>query len=215
MSTELNDLEQSERAKQWLKDNSRAIAFGLGMGVLALVGWRWYEEREIAQRADAASRFQAISQSITDKKLDQAQTQLNSFAEELPKAGYLPLAKLAVAGMAVQNLKLDDAEKLLRDAMNSSSGETQSVARVRLARLLVGRGKHDEALTLVAAEKDAKFEGLMLEVKGDALVAQKKSSEARVAYQQSLDKLEANSGNRTGVEMKLADLAVATEPQKS
>ena len=70
---------------------------------------------------------------------------------------------------------------------------------LRLARLLIDAGKHDEALKLLDAADDASS----LEVRGDALLATGKAKEAQEAYTRALTTLDAVSPQRRLVELKL------------
>ena len=68
--------------------------------------------------------------------------------------------------------KFDDAIQLLRAVVDKSKDdELAQVARLRLARLLIQQGKHDEALQLLDVEKAGAFAAQAREIRGDALVA--------------------------------------------
>ena len=49
-----NEEEQWERVKRWLRENGLWLLAGVLLGVGALAGWRWWEQR-VEQRAQAAS----------------------------------------------------------------------------------------------------------------------------------------------------------------
>jgi hypothetical protein len=77
------------------------------------------------------------------------------------------------------------------------------LARVRLAGILLDEKAYDEGLKLLSVTDAGVFEGLFADRRGDLLVAQGKVSEARAAYQLSLQKLETNSALRPIVQLKL------------
>jgi predicted negative regulator of RcsB-dependent stress response len=72
-----------------------------------------------------------------------------------------------------------------------------------LAGILLDEKAYDEGLKLLSVTDAGVFEGLFADRRGDLLVAQGKVSEARAAYQLSLQKLEANSALRPIVQLKL------------
>ena len=81
-----------------------------------------------------------------------------------------------------------------------------AAARLRLAGVLLDQKKYDEALKLLEAAHPEAFNGLFADLKGDVLVAQGKTAEARAAYQQALDKLPAEGTYRAIVQVKLDGL---------
>ena len=72
--------------------------------------------------------------------------------------------------------------------------------------MLLDEKKYDEALKLLDAKHPDSFAGLYADLRGDALLAQGKSAEAKAAYKQALEKLPAQSSYRLLVQLKLDGL---------
>ena len=89
--------------------------------------------------------------------------------------------------------------------------ELKHVARVRLAGLLLDEKLYDEGLKLLEATRPPHFEALYADRRGDLLLAQGKTPEARTAWQDALGKAEAKTAMRSSLELKL-ELAGAATP---
>ena len=86
---------------------------------------------------------------------------------------------------------------------NSRLSQFQSIARLRLAAVLLDAKKYDEALKLLDDNKDDAFLALTADRRGDIFAAQNKSAEARAAYKLALEKLPATSPLRQVTQIKL------------
>ena len=85
--------------------------------------------------------------------------------------------------------------------------EVKTLAMLRRARLLVATGKAEAALELAKKIDGEGFKPLAAEVRGDALLALKRNSEAIGAYDEALVGLDSGAARRSIVEMKRDDLA--------
>jgi predicted negative regulator of RcsB-dependent stress response len=52
-----SEQEQWERVKLWLRENGLWLLAGVVIGVLGLVGWRWWEQRIETQALAASSKY--------------------------------------------------------------------------------------------------------------------------------------------------------------
>ena len=77
-----------------------------------------------------------------------------------------------------------------------------------MARVQIALEKYDAALATLASITESAYEARVAEIKGDALLAQGKNTEARQAYQTAADK-GGLDGNAI-LKMKLQDLALST-----
>jgi len=206
----LDEHEQSEQVRKWLKANGSAILFGIVLGFGALMGWRWWETNQVTRQAQAASQYVEMKKSVDAKNLEQLKAQTDALLEGYGKSGYSALAQLRLAQLALEkNDKAQALKSLKWVESNGATDELKNIARLRLARLHNGEGKFDDAIAVLSKIKDDAFVGTAAEVRGDSLRALNKSSDARAAYQQALDKMEAGAGNRQFIEMKLASVGDA------
>jgi len=194
----LDEHEQSERVRTWLRKNGAGIIGGVVLGIGAIAGWQWWQKEQVGKLADANVRYEAVSRSLQSKNLDEA-------AKEVAALGggkasiYSDLASLELAKAQVEAGKYDDAIKTLRAL--KTEGEFKALIDQRIARLLIETGKPADAVTLLGAADDSAG----LEIRADALMAQNKRDEARELYTQALAKLDVAAPQRRLLETKLMD----------
>ncbi|MCG8276956.1 tetratricopeptide repeat protein [Stenotrophomonas sp. NLF4-10] len=195
----LDEHEQSERVRTWLRQNGAGILGGVVLALALIGGWQWWQKQQLGKLAEANSRYEAVSRSLQSKDLDEAAREVAAL--EGGKAGiYADLAALELAKAQVEAGKYDDAIKTLRGL--KVEGEFKTLIDQRIARLLVETGKPEEALSLLGDTEDSAG----LEIRGDALVAQDKREQARDLYKQSLGKLDVAAPQRRLLEIKLMDV---------
>ncbi|SBV36244.1 conserved hypothetical protein [uncultured Stenotrophomonas sp.] len=195
----LDEHEQSERVRTWLRQNGAGILGGIVLALALIGGWQWWQKQQLGKLAEANSRYEAVSRSLQSKDLDEAAKEVAAL--EGGKAGiYADLAALELAKAQVEAGKHADAIKTLRGL--KVEGEFKTLIDQRIARLLVETGKPDEALSLLGDAGDSAG----LEIRGDALVAQDKREQARDLYKQSLGKLDVAAPQRRLLEIKLMDV---------
>lgn len=194
----LDEHEQSERVRTWLRKNGAGIIGGVVLGLGAIAGWQWWQKQQANELADANVRYEAVTRSLQSKNLDEAVKEVAAL--EGGKAGiYADLASLELAKAQVEAGKNDDAIKTLRAL--KAEGEFKALIDQRVARLLIETGKADEALKLLGSAEDSAG----LEIRGDALIAQNKRDEARDLYSKALAKLDVAAPQRRLLETKLMD----------
>src|SRR5690606_27946580 len=119
--------------------------------------------------------------------------------------------RMLMAKKHVDDGKFDEAVPLLQSVVNESEDEELAwVARLRVARLLIQQGKHDEALKLLDPDEAGAFAAQVREIRGDAQVAKGDTDAARAEYAAALaDNIDGSAGrmvDRTLLEMKLQDV---------
>ena len=104
---------------------------------------------------------------------------------------------------AKPSLSAAELKTIVDKPANPTLGE---VARQRLAQVLAAQGKVDDALKLLEGDSDKAFLASREELKGDLLVQQGRTDDARAAYEKAKAALsdEAAVG---GLQIKLDDLA--------
>jgi len=195
----LDEHEQSERVRTWLRQNGVGILGGVVLALALIGGWKWWQNEQVRQLAEANSRYDAASRSLQSKNLDEAAKEVAAL--EGGKAGiYADLAALELAKAQVEAGKNEDAVKTLRRL--KVEGEFKALIDQRIARLLIETGKPEEALALLGDAQDSAG----LEIKGDALVVQGKRDQARDFYTKSLAKLDVAAPQHRLLEIKLMDV---------
>lgn len=194
----LDEHEQSERVRTWLRKNGAGLIGGIALGIGAIIGWQWWTKQHSNDLALANSHYDAVLKSIQAKQLDKASKDMAAL-QQGPANIYAELAALRLAKAQADDDKYDQALATLRGL--KAEGELKLLIDQRVARLLIQTGKSDEALKLLAAADDNQS----LEIRGDALIAQGKRDAAREAYAKSLTTLDVAAPQRRLLETKLMD----------
>lgn len=199
----LDEHEQSERVRTWLRQNAAGLIGGVALGLGAIYGWFWWQDQATAKRIKASDDYQVVLEQIRASNLKEAQAK----AGALKETSFAVLAALDLAKAQVDSGQRDAAITTLR-GINTQDTVIAPVVSQRLARLLLDAGKNEEALKLVANPDDA----VSHEVRGDALFALGRKDQARDAYNKALTLLDVAAPQRRLVELKLTQ-AGGTPPK--
>lgn len=192
----LDEHEQGERVRGWLRQNGGGMIGGVVLGLALIGGWQWWQKRQDGQRAQAGEAYQALLVALDGKDLAKPANQVAA----LKGTSYGALAALQLARAQADAGQRDQAIATLRAARAGAAG-FEDVIDQRLARLLIDAGKPKEALPLLSAAGDAGS----LEVRGDAELAAGQRDAARASYQKALTSADEGSPQRRLLELKLSD----------
>jgi Uncharacterized protein conserved in bacteria len=192
----LDEHEQGEKVRKWLRDNSLGLVGGVALGIAIIGGWKWWQDHLYRQKLQAADAYQAFLDSIEAGDIGKAA----AAAAGLADGAYAGLAALALAKAQLDAGKRDEAIATLQGAPGDDP-VLAPVIRQRLARLLVDAGRGGEALALLDGVDDA----LSHEARGDALFALGRADEARGEYEATLRQLDVAAPHRRLLELKLAE----------
>src|SRR4249919_468976 len=193
----LDEHEQSERVRGWLRQNGAGLFAGVVLGLAVIAGWQWWQARQLGAQAQAGLQYAAVVASLKDNKLGQAKAQSSALAAS--GTDYAALAAMQVARAQVDGEDRDGAIATLRGVQTKNPAIT-AVVNARLARLLLDAGKPKDALALLGDKPDG---AAAIEARGDALFALGRTEEARTAYTQAMSKLDVATPQRRLVELKL------------
>ena len=205
----LDEHEQSERVRGWLRKNGVSILAGVAIAIGGIWGWKEWQTRHSNSLAGANVQYQVVLKSLEDKDLEQAAKGVKEL--ESGKANiYADLAALQLAKAQVDAGKNEDALATLRAI--KADPEFKPVIEQRVARLLVATGKTDDAIKQLGTATDS----TSLEIHGDALMAQGKRDAAREQYEKALKTLDVAAPQRRLLETKLTDAGgTVTDPAES
>ncbi|MEK0266203.1 tetratricopeptide repeat protein [Stenotrophomonas rhizophila] len=205
----LDEHEQSERVRGWLRKNGVSILAGVAIAIGGIWGWKEWQTRHSNSLAGANVQYQVVLKSLEDKDLEQAAKGVKEL--ESGKANiYADLAALQLAKAQVDAGKNDDALATLRAI--KADPEFKPVIEQRVARLLVATGKTEDAIKQLGTATDS----TSLEIHGDALMAQGKRDAAREQYEKALKTLDVAAPQRRLLETKLTDAGgTVTDPTES
>ena len=196
--------QQIEAIKRFWKENGVALVVGTLLGFAGLLGWRYYNDSQIAAKEQASSAYEVATKELV--KGETGFSQAKTFVDEHSDTGYAMLMALEMAQQAIERKDLTEAAKQLEFVANNASlSAIQSVAQLRLARIQIEQGQLELALASADKVTDLAFKGQSQEIKGDVYLAQQLFDKARAAYSAAL---ETNSRDQV-LKMKLDNLAVA------
>lgn len=198
----LDEHEQGERVRNWLKQNSFGLIGGLALGLALIWGGRWWMQEAQEKRLALGETYTTMVARLDAGDRAGAAEQ----AAALSGTAYAPLVALDLAKAQVEAGQRDEAVATLR-AAGSEEPALAAVIEHRLARLLIDAGKGDEALTLLADAQDP----AALEARGDARHAKGELDQARADYEQALRKLDPAAPQRRLLELKLAQTGGSPE----
>ncbi|MBI5782872.1 MAG: tetratricopeptide repeat protein [Gammaproteobacteria bacterium] len=205
--TAYEEQEDLDRLKAWWKNYGNSVVFGILLGAVMLVGFRYWSQHKEQQLHAAAGLYDRMFQEIHAKKFGDAGKTGESLINEYSPTPYAGMAGLMLARLDFEAGDVAKARERLQWVLeHAGDAAVKHVARLRLARIHTGSGDKEAALALLDVKDRAGFEAEYEELKGDILAAQGQRDAARSAYREALKHLPAGSPYAPVLNMKLDDL---------
>ena len=204
-SLDFEEQEKIDRLKAWWAANGNIILLSLAILVASVAGnrlWNHYKNQQAEQAAD----LYAVLQQQVDKSGDAAKIRDAALllTEGFASSGYASRAALISAQASFKAGDIPAARTMLQWVLDQSEEvELKDLTRLRLAGILLDEQHYEQALSLLNAQHGLSFVGLYADLRGDVLAASGKTTEARAAYQQALDRLSGQSSYQNIVQMKM------------
>jgi predicted negative regulator of RcsB-dependent stress response len=201
---DLQEQEQLAEFKAWWARYGNLLltaAILVFLTIAAYNGWRYYQR---SQALAAASVFDQLQSAAATN--DKAKTREISgvLLANYGSTSFAPMGALITAKVQFEGGDIPTAKAQLQWVIdNSRDEELKHIARVRLAGVLLDEKLYDEGLKVLNATRPPHFEAVYADRRGDLLMAQGKTAEARTAWQESLAKLDAKTTLRGSVQLKL------------
>ncbi len=207
---DLQEQEQLDELKAFWKQYGNLVTWLL---ILALGGfaawnaWNWWQRD---QGAKAGAMFEELDRAVVAGDAARAALVFGDLKERFARTAYAQQGGLAVAKLMFEKGQVETAKAALTwVANNANEDEYRTVARLRLAGVLIDAKQYDEAIKQLDDAKAPTFEALVADRRGDALLAQGKSDQARVAYHTAWAAMDEKLDYRRLIEAKLVSLASA------
>jgi predicted negative regulator of RcsB-dependent stress response len=209
------DLEEQEQLDQlkhfWAKYGnliSWVLIVVLG-GFAAYNGWNWWQR---SQGAKAAVLYEEIDRAVQAKDLARVERVLGDLRSDFGGTTFAAQAGLLAGKAQFEAGQLDAARSALQAVLkDGKDAGLQAVARLRLASVELQAEKPEAALEVLQASVPPAFEPLLADRRGDVLLAQGKTEEAKAQYQAAWKGLDPRHELRRLVQVKLASLGVAVD----
>jgi predicted negative regulator of RcsB-dependent stress response len=214
---DLQEQEQLEDLKHFWKQYGNLITWTLVIALGAFAAWQGWNRWQASQAEKASAMYDELERVAEAGDAARAAQVFGELKDRYPRTVFAEQGGLLAAKVQFDKGQADNARAALAwVADNAIEAEYKTVARLRLAGLLLDAKQYDEALKQLDAAKDDKaFEGLVADRRGDVLLAQGKKDDARAAYQSAYKALEPSVDYRRLVEAKLTALGAAPEPAAS
>jgi predicted negative regulator of RcsB-dependent stress response len=204
---DLQEQEQLDALKSFWKTYGNLITWALiaALAVYAgLNGWKWWQRD---QSAKAAAMFDQLELAAQGGDAQRAGQIFSDLKERYPRTVFTEQAGLVAAKVQFDRGQADAAKASLTwVADNAGEDEYKTVARLRLAGLLLQAKDYDGALKQLDGAKAPTFEALVADRRGDVLLAQGKTAEARSAYQAAWKAMDEKIEYRRLIDAKLTAL---------
>jgi predicted negative regulator of RcsB-dependent stress response len=204
MAYDIEEQESLSALKGWLEENANTLIVVIVVAVLAVAGswgWRWYVQKEASA---AAVLFDEYTQAVDGKDESKARDTAAALMRDHASSAFAAFAALAQARVNVGKGDTTAAKAQLHFVIDrSGSAELVTLARVRLAGVLLDEKAYDEGLAVLAPEAPAALAAEVSDRRGDLLLAQGKPAEARAAYAKALEEAGAQNPLRSLIQTKL------------
>lgn len=205
MAVELYDEhEQSERVRNWLRENGVSILMGVVLALAGIFGWRQWQDYQGGQAALANEYYAAIQRELEADDVEAAAEQFTAMREGVGEHAYLALAGMLLASSLAEAGEAERAAEIygaLLDAEKWAALEPLIRLRIALVETQLGRG--EAALNRLEGNAPVGYEGLWLETRGDILFDLNRFGAAAEAYAAAVEQLRGEGRSFRQAETKL------------
>ncbi|MEO7056729.1 MAG: tetratricopeptide repeat protein [Caldimonas sp.] len=212
MATQLDfeEQEQLDQLKAFWKQYGNLITWTLVLALAAYVGWNRWGAWQRDQGEKAASLYDEVDKAVQAGDAAVASRVFTDMKERYPRATFTQQAGLAAARIEVEKGQLEAARASLSwVADKAGDDDYRSIARLRLAGMLLDEKKYDEAIKQLDAIDGTAFAALAADRRGDVQMAQGKPEEAKASYQKAWAAMDPKVDYRRLIEAKLNVLGAA------
>jgi len=210
---DLQEQEQLDELKHFWKQYGNLITWTLIVALAAFAAWRGWGFWQERQAVQAGAMYDELERAAQAGEATRASQVFAELKDRYPRTAYAEQGGLVTAKVLADKGETDNATATLNwVADNALEAEYKTVARLRLAALLLDAKKYDDALKQLDAAKDDKaFEALVADRRGDVLMAQGKKDDARAAYQAAWKAMDTRIDYRRLIEAKLTALGASPD----
>ena len=202
--------QQVEALKRWWQENSTATLIGLGLGIVFIVGWNYWQDYRSSQAQQASALYAELMKAMEANKKDSVEKLAEQIQTKFTGSEYALYSGLMLAKVKIQKDDLAGAQQVLDKLATDSNKEISNIAKIRLVRILLAKKEYEQGLKLINEidpATSASFSGEYDELIGDLYVGLDRLDQARTSYQSALR----NGQQSPLLQMKIDDL---TPPEK-
>ncbi len=206
---DLEEQEQLAELKHFWKQYGDLITWTLIIVFGAVAAWNGYQYWQNKQASQAAVMYDEVERAVQAGDAARLDRSLADMKDRFGGTVYAEQAGLLAAKAYYDKGNGDASRAALTWVAGKATDEGyQSIAKLRLAGMLLETKAYDEALKLVSGSFPKDFAALAADRRGDILAAQGKKDEAKSEYEKAYKGLDERTEYRRLVEVKLNALGV-------
>ena len=191
MAYDLEEQEQLDEFKVWWKKYGKLTVNLVLAALIAYAAWQGYHYFQQKKAVDASVLYQALVTTDATKTTEIA-AQATKLTSDYASTPYAGRAAVFAAKTSIIAKDIKAAKTQLEWAVkNTKESAIKAIASVQLAGILFEEKNYDGAIKVLSNDVDKGFSGIKDDLLGDILVAQGKNAEAKKAYQNALENLDA------------------------
>jgi predicted negative regulator of RcsB-dependent stress response len=207
---DLEEQEQLDAVKRFWKQYGNLITWLLVLALgsfAAWNGWQWWQ-RDLAIKAGAM--FDELDRAAQAGEIDKVTRIFNDLKDRFGSTTFAQQGALLTAKAQAEKEQTDAAITTLQwVAMQAGDVDYQTIARLRLAGLLLDAKKPEEALKQLDGAHSPDFAALVADRRGDILLSLGKGDEAQASYLKAWQAMDAKIEYRRLIEAKLTAMGAA------
>lgn len=206
---DLEEQEQLDELKHFWKQYGNLLTGALIAVLSAFAAWNGYQYWQRSQAVQAAVMYDEIERAAKSGDMARIDRSLVEMKEGFSSTTYAQQAGLLAAKVYYDKGNMDASRAALSwVAEKATDSGYQSIAKLRLAGILLEKKAYDEALQQLAGGFSKDFSALVADRRGDIFQAQGKKAEAKAEYEKAYKAFDERAEYRRLVEFKLNALGV-------
>ncbi len=206
---DLEEQEQLAEFKHFWKQYGDLITWVLIAVFGTVAAWNGYQYWQGRQATQASSMYDEVDRAVLSGDLTRIERSLADMKDRFGGTVYTEQAALLVAKTYYEKGNVDAAKSALTWVSEKATDEGyRSIAKLRLAGILLETKAYDEALKSLTGSFPKDFAPLASDRRGDIFLLQGKKAEARAEYEKAFKGLDERAEYRRLVEVKLNALGL-------
>lgn len=210
---DLEEQEQIDQLKHFWNRYGNAITWLLIVVLGAFAAWNGWNYWQRKQGAEASVMYDEVERAAKAGDLAKLDRTLADVKDRYGSTTFAHQAALLAARTYHEQKQADKAKDALAWVVDKGDEGLRSVARLRLAGLLIDAKAYDPALQQLEGKFSPEFAALAADRRGDVYLAQGKPAQAKAEYQKAYAGLDAQVEYRMLVEVKLNALGAEAQPE--